>query len=124
MLKVSNIVLDTTNFKEMSDFYKAYIGKDPDMFEEGNMAGWFMGDFMLCVGLHSEATGKAKEPVRIMINFEAADMNAEYERIKQIPGVTVVKELYEMEEMPGMWIATFADPDGNYIQIMPHWEDK
>ena len=38
-------------------------------------------------------------------------------------GANVVKELYEMEGMQGMWIATFADPDGNYFQLMTPWEE-
>jgi predicted enzyme related to lactoylglutathione lyase len=32
----------------------------------------------------------------------------------------VVKEPYELQ---GMWIATFADPDGNYFQLMSPWEE-
>jgi len=32
-------------------------------------------------------------------------------------GAVVVKEPYQMDGMPG-WIATLADPDGNYFQLM------
>jgi predicted enzyme related to lactoylglutathione lyase len=32
----------------------------------------------------------------------------------------VVKEPYELQ---GMWIATFADPDGNYFQLTSPWEE-
>jgi len=31
----------------------------------------------------------------------------------------VVKEPYEMGKL---WIATLADPDGNYFQLMSPWE--
>ncbi len=34
-------------------------------------------------------------------------------------GAVVIKEPYEMQ---GMWIATLADPDGNYFQLMSPWE--
>ena len=44
----------------------------------------------------------------------------EFERIKAA-GAEVVKEPYEIE---GMWIATFADPDGNYFQLMSPWVQK
>ncbi len=27
-------------------------------------------------------------------------------------------------EIEGFWIATLADPDGNYFQLMTPWEDK
>ena len=43
---------------------------------------------------------------------------AEFARIKKL-GAKVIKEPYEMEKM---WIATFADPDGNYFQLMSPWK--
>jgi predicted enzyme related to lactoylglutathione lyase len=38
-------------------------------------------------------------------------------------GTRVVAEPYRMGE-GDMWIATFADPDGNYFQLMSPWEPK
>ena len=32
-------------------------------------------------------------------------------------GATVVAEPYRPDENSEMWIATFADPDGNYFQL-------
>jgi predicted enzyme related to lactoylglutathione lyase len=29
-----------------------------------------------------------------------------------------------MGENTGGWIATFADPDGNYFQLMTPWEEE
>ena len=49
-----------------------------------------------------------------MFNFETKEVKKEFERIKKA-GATVIKEPYEMS---GAWIATFADPDGNYFQLM------
>jgi len=34
----------------------------------------------------------------------------------------IVAEPYKMGEDTDGWIATFADPDGNYFQIMTPWE--
>ena len=47
-------------------------------------------------------------------------MKDEFERIKAA-GATVIKEPYEMGDA---WIATLADPDGNYFQLMSPWESK
>jgi predicted enzyme related to lactoylglutathione lyase len=58
--------------------------------------------------------GSTKDPGRIMINFETAQVKQEFDRIKALGGV-VIKEPYEME---GGWIATLADPDGNYFQLV------
>lgn len=58
--------------------------------------------------------GRAKDPGRVMINFETEQVREEFERIKSIGG-TVVKEPYDMG---GGWIATLADPDGNLFQLI------
>ena len=47
-------------------------------------------------------------------------MQEEFDRIKGIEGTTVIKEPYEIQSA---WIATLADPDGNYFQLMNPWED-
>ena len=61
-----------------------------------------------------EMGGSAKDPGRVLINFETTDVKEEFERIKAL-GATVIKAPYEME---GGWIATLADPDGNYFQLV------
>jgi len=33
-------------------------------------------------------------------------------------GAIVVREPYSFEGFPDSWIATLADPDGNYFQLM------
>jgi predicted enzyme related to lactoylglutathione lyase len=51
-----------------------------------------------------------------MLNFETPQVVEEFERIKAI-GATVIKEPYGMGEGEGS-IATLADPDGNFFQLM------
>jgi len=58
--------------------------------------------------------GNAKDPGRVMFNFETAQVNEEFERMKAL-GAQVVREPYELGDG---WIATLADPDGNYFQLM------
>jgi predicted enzyme related to lactoylglutathione lyase len=72
----------------------------------------------LTVGEHSEMGGKAKDPGRLMFVLETADVKAEFERIKAA-GAEEIKAPYEMG---GGWIATLADPDGNFFQLMTPWE--
>lgn len=105
--------------KVMGEFYKKVFDKEPDMKEE-EWAGWMVGSCFFGVGAHSEVKGKSKEPARIMFNLETKEVKEEFERIKKT-GAEVVKEPYEMG---GAWIATFADPDGNYFQLMSPWEKK
>jgi predicted enzyme related to lactoylglutathione lyase len=49
-----------------------------------------------------------------MFNFETPQVKEEFERIKAL-GAVVIKEPYAMG---GSWIATLADLDGNYFQLL------
>ena len=79
------------------------------VFGDGKWDGAFMS-----ILDHSEMGGNAKDPGRVMINFETEQVKEEFERIKSA-GATVIKEPYDMG---GGWIATLADPDGNYFQLI------
>ena len=113
MLKLGAIMIGSAKPKALGTFYEKVLGKKPDWSEAG-WYGWKAGDTYFMIGEHSEVAGKAKEPQRLILNFESRTYRKEYERIKGL-GAKVVKELYQME---GEWIATFADPDGNYFQIV------
>jgi len=109
--------------EKLAKVYEKVFEKKADM-QEDTWWGWQVGSCFFSVGEHSEVKGASKEPQRIILNLETKDVQKECDRIKVIEGVEVVKEAYEMEGMTGMWIATFADPDGNYFQLMTPWEDK
>ena len=104
--------------KVLAEFYEKVFQKPADM-KDGEWSGWKVGDTFFSVGEHSEAKGKSTTPERIIFNFETKEVKEEFERIKAL-GATVIKEPYDMSE--GMMIATFADPDNNYFQLMSPWE--
>lgn len=112
-------MLGSTQSNVLIEFYEKVLQKKPDMVE-GEWAGFVAGNGFLGIGPHSKMTGKAKDPGRVMFNFEITEVKEEFERIKAIPGAEVVKEPYEMG---GAWICTLADPDGNYFQLMTPWEE-
>lgn len=120
MLNLNSIMIGTMQPKVMADFYEKVFKKPADWSEE-NWYGWQVGDCHLTIGQHSETKGKSKDPVRVIFNLQTKKVKEEFERISKIKGGKVVKKPYEME---GMWIATLADPDGNYFQLMTPWEDK
>ena len=76
-----------------------------------------IGNGGITVGPHSEVKGSNKEPGRLIFNIESLDVKGDFERLKAA-GATVVAEPYSFEQAPGAWIATLADPDGNYFQLV------
>lgn len=127
MLNLNSIMIGTFKPKELAEFYEKVFEKKPDM-TDGDWSGWQAGSCFFNIGMHSEIKGNAKEPQRMIVNLETSDVKEEFERIKKL-GAKVVKEPYAMNaegesttEDSGMWIATFADPDGNYFQLMSPWE--
>lgn len=110
-------MLGTMQKEVMTDFYNKVFQKDPEMEDEG-FSGWLVGKTFFSVGTHSEMSGSAKDPGRVMFNFETTEVKEEFKRIVDL-GAKAVKEPYEMS---GAWIATLADPDGNFFQLMTPWE--
>ena len=119
MLNLNSIMIGTTNLDTMAEVYEKIFGKKPDM-SEGGYHGWSVGNCFFAVGKHSKMDGKTKDAGRVMFNFETKEVKEEFERIRAIDGITVIAEPYEMGSA---WVATLADPDGNYFQLMTPWED-
>jgi predicted enzyme related to lactoylglutathione lyase len=114
----NNILIGSDDPKKLADYYTKLFGK-PTM-EDGGYTGWQIGSGFVAVGPHSEVKGKNAHPGRLIWNIETADVNVEFERMKSA-GAIVVREPYGFDEIPdaaGMSIATLADPDDNYFQLM------
>ena len=117
-LEFDNVMLGTAQPDVLGEFYGRVFDRAPDMKEDSGWYGWRAGSGFLTVGPHSEVSGQAAEPQRVILNFTTPDVQQEAARLKAA-GARVVKEPYELQ---GAWIATFADPDGNYFQLMTPWE--
>jgi predicted enzyme related to lactoylglutathione lyase len=119
-LNLNSLLVSTENPKVLREFYTKLFDKNPDMDMEGYF-GWVVGKCFISFGPHDNVKSKSKEPERIMFNFETEDVKAEFERISGL-GAEVVAKPYTMGQ--DSWIATFADPDGNYFQLMSPWKDN
>ena len=111
-LNFNGILIGSAQPDVLADFYGKVLGRKPD-FADGGYTGWQFGSTGLVVGPHSEVGSQAKEPQRVLFGFSTHEVKEEFARVKGI-GATVVKEPYEMGSG---WIATLADPDGNYFQL-------
>src|SRR4030042_33972 len=95
MLNFSSIMIGSMQPKALAKFYEKVFARVPD-WEDGGWYGWQVGNTHLTIGEHSEVKGKAKEPQRVILNFEAKEVKEEHARIKGL-GAKVVEALYEME---------------------------
>lgn len=115
MLNLNSVMIGTKQTKALAAFYEKVLGKPADMVDEENgFYGWEVGSAYLSILDHSEMGGKTKDPGRVMLNFETPQVKEEFERLKAF-GAVVIRAPYEIG---GGWIATLADPDGNYFQLV------
>jgi predicted enzyme related to lactoylglutathione lyase len=115
MLNLNSVMIGTKQPAVLAAYYEKVLGKPAEMVDQENgFWGWQAGSTYISVLEHSEMGGNAKDHGRVMFNFETPQVKEEFERIKAYGGA-VIREPYEMG---GGWIATLADPDGNYFQLV------
>lgn len=66
------------------------------------------------LGTHSEVKGKNADSARHMVGLETDDIEAEVQRLKS-KGVQFVEDPTKFDQVT---VATFLDPEGNYIQLL------
>ena len=114
-MNFNNILIGSEDPQRLVDYYTKLFGQ-PTM-SDGGYTGWQIGSGFFAVGAHSEVKGKSAHPGRIIWNIETADVRGEFAKLKDA-GAIVVREPYSFEGYPDSWIATLADPDDNYCQLM------
>lgn len=115
MLNFNSLLVFSDNPKRLAEFYKKVFDTNPG-WEGGDFVGFQVGNSYIMFGPHDKVHGENKNPERMMFNFETEDVEKEFERIKGI-GATVIAAPYHPGEAEEMWLATLADPDGNYFQL-------
>ncbi len=118
-MDLNSILIGSEDPKGLVEYYTKVLGEPG--FSEGEYTGWQLGSGFVTVGPHSEVKGKNTQPGRIIWNIQSDDVRGEFERMKAA-GATVITEPYSFEGQEGSAIATFADPDGNYFQLMSPME--
>ena len=113
-MNFNSILIGSEDPARLVEYYTKLFG-EPAM-SDGGYTGWQLGTGWLTVGPHDQVKGKNATPGRILWNIETADVQGDFDRFKAA-GATVIAEPYGFEDQPGK-IATFADPDDNYFQLM------
>lgn len=120
-MKLSGIMLNSENATKLAEFYTKILGMP--MWEMNNMYGYGDKNSSIMIMNHSDVKGSNDMPARIMLSFAVEDTKKEFEKIKDA-GAKVIAEPYQPDEenQPDVWLATLADPDGNYIQLSTPWK--
>jgi predicted enzyme related to lactoylglutathione lyase len=114
-MNLNSILIGSEDPKRLTDYYTKLFGTPG--WDEGGYTGWQIGSGGISVGAHDQVHGKNAHPGRIIWNIESEDVKGDFDRLKSA-GAIVVREPYTFEEAPGSWIATLADPDDNYFQLV------
>jgi predicted enzyme related to lactoylglutathione lyase len=114
MLNLNSVMISSEYPQALVDFYSKVFGEPG--WTGGEFTGWKAGNGYVMVGPHSDVKGSNEMPGRSMFFLETEDVQGEFTRLKEL-GVTVQQEPYHPGEAPDSWLATLADPDGNYFQL-------
>jgi predicted enzyme related to lactoylglutathione lyase len=114
-MNFNSILIGSEDPGRLVDYYTRLFGEPG--WAEGGYTGWQIGTGSMTVGPHDQVSGKNAHPGRLIWNIESADVKGDFERFKAA-GATVVQEPYGPDGSTEGWIATFADPDDNYFQLM------
>ena len=83
MLNRNSVMIGTKQPQKLAAYYEKVLGKPADMVDQENgFWGWQVGGAFMGVLDHSDMGGNAKDPGRVMINFETPQVKEEFERIK------------------------------------------
>lgn len=111
----NSLLIGSEDPQRLVDYYTKLFG-EPAM-SMGGYTGWQLGRGFITVGPHDGVKGTSAHPGRIIWNIESQDVQADFDRLRAA-GAIVIAEPYAFEGQDGMSIATFADPDDNYFQLM------
>jgi predicted enzyme related to lactoylglutathione lyase len=112
---LNSILIGSEDPQRLVEYYTRLFGAPT--YADGGYTGWQIGSGFLSVGSHSEVHGPNASPGRIIWNIETPDVRGEFDRMVAA-GARVIREPYGFEGYPDMFIATLADPDDNYFQLM------
>lgn len=111
----NNILIGSDQPERLVEYYAKLFG--PPTYSDSSYTSWQIGRGFVAVGPHSEVHGKNTQPGRIIWNIETPDVKEVFARFAAA-GAIVIREPYSFEGFPDSWIATLADPDDNYFQLM------
>lgn len=121
-MNLNGVQIGAEDAKKLAEFYTKVFG-EPKWAMEGDWYGWDVGTGHLFFGPHSEVKGLAQEPQRMMIALEDANVVAAFEKFIAAGAKEIAKPYKPDVENKDFWLATVADPEGNYLQLSTPIDD-
>ena len=118
-MNFNSILIGSEDAPALIAYYTKLFGAPG--FTDDEYAGWQLGGGFLTIGPHSEVHGKNAQPGRLIVNLESTQVDEDFARLTAA-GAIVVAEPYSFDGMPDSRIATLADLDGNYFQLLTPME--
>src|SRR5687768_7299557 len=107
--KAGSILLGTTRPEELRDWYRRALA--PGHEADGPID---FGRLLLLIDKRDDVSEKNNEPGRMIFNFHVDDFDAVEAQLR----AAGVDWLFPVEDRGPGRFGTFADPDGNYLQII------
>ena len=120
-MQFNGILIGSDDPARLIEYYTKVLGEPG--YTDSSYSTWMLGSGSMSVGPHSEVHGSNPQPGRLIWNIETPDVQGEFDRMKAA-GAIVVREPYSFEGFPDSWIATLADPDDNYFQLMTPFDPE
>jgi len=115
-MNFNSLLIGSEDPQRLVDYYTKLFGEPA--FSDGGYTGWPIGSGWITIGPHDAVKGRNAHPGRLIWNIESADVRGDFDRFVAA-GATVIAEPYGPDgETEGGLIATLADPDDNYFQLM------
>ncbi len=109
-LTLGSVIIASADPARLRAFYHDILGVRANA--QGKLQS---GGVIIHPARHSRVQGPPAEPYRAMLTFETTDIQASAAALRAA-GVVFVRE--PTQERWGGWVATFLDPDGNYLQLI------
>jgi predicted enzyme related to lactoylglutathione lyase len=101
--------------KTLLPFYRDVVGLPVAMDSpEFVVLGSDVSAPSVTLGTHSEVKGKNSDPARHMVGLETDDVEGDVQRLKG-KGVEFISDIEKFDQVT---VATFKDPEGNYVQLL------
>jgi predicted enzyme related to lactoylglutathione lyase len=101
--------------KSLLPFYRDVVGMPVSVDTPGFVVlGSNTRGPSVTLGTHSEVKGKNADPARHMVGLESDDIQADFQRLKS-KGVEFIEGPTKFDNVT---VATFKDPEGNYVQLL------